>query len=105
MPAPSSFYPYADMSSAEPQVSTESVSPVTDGSPKEDRPATGDNSQDDILQEVTDTQPEIEQPETGQSGTEFNRKEDEGKAKVGHDTSCVICWTLLTFTKLNAIAI
>ena len=80
------------MSSAEPRVSTESVSPVTDSSPeaasdppKEDRPATGDNSQDDMLQEPTDTQPdhEIKQPETGQSGTESNRKEDDGKAKVG----------------------
>ena len=100
VPAPNSFYSYANMSSIEPRVPTESVPPVTDSSPeKQDRPTAGDNSQDDILREVTDTQPEIKQPETGQSGTESSRKEDEGKAKVGQDTSCVICWTLLTFTK------
>ena len=107
VPAPNSFYSYANMSSTEPRVPTESIPPVTDSSPevaphhsKQDRPTAGNSSQDDILREVTDTYPETRQP-----GTEPSRKEDEGRAKVRHVTSCVIYWTLLMPTKSNAIAI
>ena len=86
------------MSSAESQVSTESVSPNPDNAPEvaqapseQDKPATQDVYRDDMPQDVTTPQPE----------TEPSRREDEGKAQVRHITSCVIYWRLFIMTTMN----
>ena len=85
--APNSFSPYTDMSSTEPRISTEFASLDTDSIPdpsEQDQPATGEDSENDIPQEIADPQPDTKQAETEQTGTESSRKEDEGKAQVGH---------------------
>ena len=89
--APNSFSPYTNMSSTEPRISTEFASLDTDSIPEvapdpseQDQPATGEDSENDIPQEIADPQPDTKQAEAEQTGTESSRKEDEGKAQVGH---------------------
>ena len=56
---------------------------------KQGQPVTGNKNRDEVPREdiAADSAPEMEPSRKG------------GKAQVGHITSCIIFWTLLTFTK------